>query len=110
MMGDFSLRRTLSGMRSRPKKEGTVMKLVIGIFIGMVFSGLILGLISGGVLRAEDDGESDLTTLLPDIGRIYRESLAAPFQQVEAEIEDEDIANFYHQLMQKTGLTQVDED
>ncbi len=83
------------------------MKLVIGILIGMVFSGLILGMISGGVSRAEDDGGFDLTSLLPDIGRIYRTSLAAPFQQVEAEIEDEDIANFYHRLMQDTGLTQV---
>ena len=83
------------------------MKLIIGIMIGMVFSGLILGMISGGILRAEDDGELDLTSLLPDIGRIYRTSLAAPFQQVEAEIEDEDIANFYHRLMQDTGLTQV---
>ena len=86
------------------------MKLAIGMLIGMVFSGLILGMISGSVLRAEDDGELDLKTLLPDIGQIYRESLAAPFQQVEAEIEDEDIANFYQRLMQKTGLTRVDEE
>ena len=86
------------------------MKLVIGILIGIVFSGLILGLISGGVSQAEDDGEFDLTSLLPDIGRIYRTSLAAPFQQVEEEIEDEDIANFYHRLMQETGLTQIAED
>lgn len=86
------------------------MKLVIGILIGIVFSGLILGLISGGVSRAEDDGGLDLTSLLPDIGRIYRTSLAAPFQQVEEEIEDEDIANFYHRLMQETGLTQIAED
>ena len=85
------------------------MKLVIGILIGIVFSGLILGLISGGVSRAED-GELDLTSLLPDIGLIYRTSLAAPFQQVEEEIEDEDIASFYHRLMQETGLTQIAED
>ena len=86
------------------------MKLVIGMLIGMVFGGLILGLISGGVSRAEDGGELDLSSLLPDIGHIYRTSLAAPFQQVETEIEDEDIANFYHRLMQDTGLTRVDED
>ncbi|HEY31691.1 MAG TPA: hypothetical protein G4O10_01135 [Dehalococcoidia bacterium] len=86
------------------------MKLVVGFFIGTLFAGLILGLISGGISVAQTDGDSDLTTLLPDIGKIYRTSLASPFQQVEQEIEDEDIANFYHRLMERTGLTQLPEE
>ncbi len=44
-----------------------------------------------------------------DIGKIYRTSLATPFQQVEGEIYDEDIANYYDALMQKTGLNEIPE-
>ena len=86
------------------------MKLVVGFLIGTIFAGLILGLISGGISVAETDDDFDLTTLLPDIGKIYRESLVSPFQQVEQEIEDEDIAAFYRRLMEKTGLTQISEE
>lgn len=44
-----------------------------------------------------------LTGLLPDIQKIYRESLTMPFIQAESEIYDEDIADFYHNLMEKTA-------
>ncbi|UCB42621.1 MAG: hypothetical protein JSV77_09220 [Dehalococcoidales bacterium] len=86
------------------------MRLVVGFVIGTLFAGLILGIISGGISVAQTDDDSDLTTLLPDIGKIYRTSLASPFQQVEQEIEDEDIAAFYRRLMEKTGLTQIPEE
>jgi hypothetical protein len=91
-------------------KEGASLKLVVGFLIGVAFTGLVLGLISGGISLAESDGDSDLTTLLPDIGKIYRTSLVSPFQQVEEEIEDEDIAAFYHRLMEETGLTEIPEE
>ncbi len=57
-------------------------------------------------LAAESENVTQsLTGLIPDIQKIYREALTAPFIQAESEIHDPDIAAFYHSLMQKTGLT-----
>jgi hypothetical protein len=52
-----------------------------------------------------DNGTSFLAGLVPDIDKIYRESLTAPFIRAESKIYDEDIAAFYGGLMDKTGLT-----
>lgn len=54
------------------------------------------------------DNTSFLADLLPDIEKIYRESLAAPFIRAESQIYDEDIAGFYRDLMNRTGLTEPD--
>jgi hypothetical protein len=53
--------------------------------------------------------ESDNVTqsfldLLPDIEKIYRESLIMPFEKAESKIYDEDIAEFYSELLDNTGL------
>ncbi len=85
------------------------MKLVLAFVAGVAFTGLVLGLVGGAVFGADSDDEQDLSTLLPDISHIYRTSLASPFQKVEQEIYDEDIADFYRSLMQDTGLTTVSE-
>lgn len=41
---------------------------------------------------------------VPAIEKIYRESLTMPFKKAEAKIWDEDIADFYSDLMDVTGL------
>jgi hypothetical protein len=83
------------------------MKVLAGFVMGVVFAGLVLGIISGRISHAESDGGIDLTGLLPDIAKIYRESLASPFEQVRQEITDEGIADFYDRLMGDTGLDKV---
>jgi hypothetical protein len=88
------------------------------ILIGFICSGIICFMILYGVrpvlpALAEttppaDESENvtqSLTGLIPDIQKIYRESLTMPFIQAESEIHDKDIAAFYHSLMEKTGLT-----
>jgi hypothetical protein len=44
--------------------------------------------------------------MLPDIEKIYRESLLMPFQKAAAKIYDEDIAEYYQQLLDATGLSE----
>jgi hypothetical protein len=84
------------------------MRVIVGFIIGVVFAAFVLWFMVGTPASAQTEGESSLADLLPDIGRIYRTSLAAPFQQVEKEIYDPDIANYYHRLMRETGLNQID--
>ena len=89
------------------------MKMVIGVLIGLVAGILATVVIVNGTFTAEADdaitteNSEDLSALLPDIGKIYRQSLGSPFREVEDEIYDEDIANYYHKLMQDTGLDQI---
>ena len=56
-------------------------------------------------INASDNGTNFFTKLVPDIEKIYRESLTSPFIRAGANITDEDIAGYYHDLMNKTGLT-----
>jgi hypothetical protein len=58
---------------------------------------------SGG--GSSDNGTSVLTKLMPDFEKIYRDALTEPFIRAESKITDPDIAEYYHGLMQKTGLT-----
>jgi ribosome biogenesis GTPase A len=90
------------------------MKLAIGFICGAAICFLIMFGIKpilpayAEEVNPPDDSENvtqTLVGLLPDIEKIYRESLTMPFIQAESEIHDEDIANFYHALMEKTGLT-----
>jgi len=55
---------------------------------------------------AADNTTQTLTNLLPNFAKIYQDALTAPFIKAESKITDPDIAEFYHELMQKTGLTQ----
>jgi hypothetical protein len=82
------------------------MKIVIGFIAGTI-AGLIITIFAFNcALPAKAEESEDLSSLLPDIQKIYRESLTAPFQQVESEIYDPEIAGFYNTLMQKTGLSE----
>jgi hypothetical protein len=90
------------------------MKIVISFICGVVICFLILNGVKP-VLPAfaeetpppeeSENVTQSLTGLILDIEKIYRESLTAPFIRAESEIYDEDIADFYRTLMEKTGLT-----
>jgi hypothetical protein len=47
---------------------------------------------------------TDTTSVLPDVKAIDENALGAPYRQVETEITDPDIANYFHTLMTETGL------
>ena len=83
------------------------MKIAAGFLAGMITCSLIMMFICNWAVPARAEESSELSNLLPDFGKIYRAALASPFQQVEKEIYDADIANFYHGLMEKTGLNEI---
>ena len=86
------------------------MKMLVGFFSGIMVCGfLLIGIQSAMPIRAESNDETSdnlsLVHLLPDIERIYREALLSPLHEAEKTIYDEDIAQFYHTLLEKTALT-----
>ncbi len=89
------------------------MKVAISFVCGAIVCGLMLiGAKAVIPTRAETGDVSDLSEnvtesfvdLLPDIEKIYRESLLKPFEKAESKIYDEDIAEFYSELLDSTGL------
>jgi hypothetical protein len=90
------------------------LKMAFSFISGILVCGLILfGVKNVLPIRADTDnlsGQSENTTqsflnLLPDIEKIYHESLTMPFKKAESKIYDPDIANFYHELMGKSVLS-----
>lgn len=88
------------------------MRLVVAFILGVVVCGL---LILGGksVLPTQADEASDnatenvtmtLVNLIPNVEEIYEESLTLPFTKAESKIYDPDIAEFYSELLDRTGL------
>ncbi|MFC2123095.1 hypothetical protein ACFLRP_05360 [Bacteroidota bacterium] len=72
---------------------------------------VFLALVSAFPIRAQADVLSDnisdnisLVDLLPDIEKIYKEALTLPYQEAGKQIYDEEIAEFYYLLLQRTGL------
>lgn len=89
------------------------MKMALSFVSGLLVCGLLIfGVKSALPIRAETDNTSGLSDnlsqsmveLLPDIERIYHESLIAPFQKAESKIYDEDIAQFYQELLDNSVL------
>ena len=89
------------------------MKASLGFFCGMIVCGLLLfGVQSAIPIRAQTENVSgvsenfsqSLVELLPDIEKIYREALTSPLHEAEKKIYDEDIAQFYHTLLERTSL------
>ncbi|MCJ7605721.1 MAG: hypothetical protein MUO19_06780 [Dehalococcoidales bacterium] len=89
------------------------MKVAISFVSGIIVCTLMLvGVRTVLPIRAETTSTDNITdnvtqtflNLLPDIEKIYREALQMPFQKAESKIYDEDIAEFYRDLMDATGL------
>ena len=92
------------------------VKITFGFFFGIALSMLLLfGIQTALPIRAQTDNLSlfsdnfSLVHLLPDIEKIYQEALISPLQQAEAKIYDEDIAEFYHQLLERSILSEMDD-
>ena len=88
------------------------MKIFLSFIGGMVACSLLLftvRMVLPAQAATDDPGSTENSTnslakLLPDIEKIYQESLTMPFKQAEKKIYDKDIAEFYRALMDKTGL------
>jgi len=89
------------------------VKMVLSFISGLMVCGLVLfGVKSAIPIRAENDNLSEpsenltqsLAELLPDIERIYHESLTAPFQKAGRKIYDEDIGQYYQELLDSSVL------
>jgi hypothetical protein len=83
--------------------------LLIGLVVEIIVGGLILLVLLSPISQAQSGNYADNTTsalmeFLPDIRKIYRTALISPLQEVEQEIQDPDIAEFYHRLLQKYDL------
>ena len=108
------------------------MKLMFSFLIGLVVGGLLIAGVMSAVLTKvqsvnydtglpsnvsslQEEGQEiqeeqseggNIIGILPDIRKIYHEALVSPFQKVEQEIHDEDIAQFYRELIESCGLAQ----
>jgi hypothetical protein len=89
------------------------MKMVISFIAGMavcslLYFGVRMVLPVQAVTDGSDEASANISNailkLLPDFESIYRESLTMPFKKAESKIYDEDIAEYYRALMDKTGL------
>jgi hypothetical protein len=94
------------------------VKVAISFIAGIIVCSLILfGIRTVLPIRAEStdnlSGSSgnvsqSLINLLPDIEKIYRKALTMPFEKAESKIYDKDIAQFYKELLDETGLRDPD--
>jgi hypothetical protein len=91
------------------------VKMAFSFIAGLMFCGLLLfGVNTVLPIRAQTDNLSELSEnvtqslvdLLPDIERIYREALTMPFRKAESKIYDEDIAEFYQELLDNSVLAE----
>jgi len=90
------------------------MKMAISFLCGIAVCALIVFGVKPILPTSADTTEANsgtdnttttLVKLLPDFEKIYRDALTSPFIKAESKIYDPDIAEYYHGLMQKTGLT-----
>jgi hypothetical protein len=96
---------------------GTIaMKIAISFISGVAVCCLIIFGIKTVIpsAHAETDNSSNvsgnftqsLINLIPDFEKIYREALIMPFEKAKSKIYDKDIADFYNELLDRTGLTE----
>lgn len=92
-----------------------ILKMAVSFLAGIVATSLVLFGIqtvapifaqTGGLDGQSDNQSQSLVGLLPDIEKIYYESLTLPFRKAEAKIYDDDIAEFYRDLMDRTVLSE----
>ena len=95
------------------------MKIALSFISGILLCGLILfGVKSVIPTQAQTDNSTDnlseqsetltqsLINLLPDVEKIYHDSLTMPFRKAESKIYDNDIAEFYQELLDNTVLNE----
>ncbi len=83
------------------------MKMVLGFFSGIITMAILFLCVQLFTpLHAQDEGTSSLTSLLPDIEKIYKEALISPLIKARQNIWDEDIAAYYQYLLERCSLTE----
>ncbi len=91
-----------------------MLKVAISFVAGVFVCGLVLfgaRTVMPAMAGSGDDPVTSenstigLVNLLPDFERIYQEALTMPFKKAESKITDPDIAAYYRDLMDATGLT-----
>ena len=92
------------------------MKMALSFVSGLVVCGLVLfGVKSTLPIQAQTDSDNltsdniSFVELLPEIERIYQDSLTTPFIKAEDKIYDDDIAQYYHELVESTVLYEPEE-
>ena len=92
------------------------MKMLLGFFSGVMVCGLILfGMQWAMPTMAQTDDTTStsdnlsLVELLPDIEKIYREALLTPLDEAGKGIYDEDVADYYRLLLERSGLDRPDD-
>lgn len=89
------------------------MKMALSFIAGMAVCGMLVfgvrmvlpvSAVADNPDTTSENISTSLLELLPDFEQIYRESLTMPFKKAESKIYDEDIAEYYRALMDKTGL------
>ena len=92
--------------------------MALSFISGLMVCGLLLfGVRTVMPIQAQTDNLSELSEnitqsfidLLPDIEKIYRESLTMPFRKAESKIYDDDIAEFYQELLDNTVLSEPED-
>lgn len=84
-----------------------MVKIVIGLVIGMILTGaLFMGPLAKVPSRAEADNSSP-GEVPTDIAEVYRESLLLPLQNAGDEITDSETSRFYNKLMQVYELDEI---
>jgi len=88
------------------------MKMIVGFFIGaMTICILLFGVQFFTPLRAQtEEEEQSIYDLVPDIEKINREALITPLLEAEKTIWDEDVAQYYHLLLQRCSFTEEERD
>jgi hypothetical protein len=81
---------------------GAIICYLIFIGVNPVLPAMADGAVNEG---GSDNNTGSLAGLLPDFEKIYKDALAEPFIKAESKIYDPEIADYYHGLMDKTGLT-----
>ena len=89
------------------------MKTLKGFIIGVTVCFIVMwvfGYFRVYALAADEPAltdETSFSSLLPDIGKIYRSALGSPYRQVKSEITDPEIAAFFARFMDETGLDKI---
>ncbi len=111
-------RMVLRDYQTFQKDKVFIVKIALSFFLGVVFCILLLvGMKAVAPLRASSEDLSSgsdnlsigLIDLLPDLEKIYREALVTPLLEAKKKIYDEDIAQFYDTLLEKSDLNTVEE-
>ena len=74
-------------------------RMLIGFLIGVVLTGVLSFTVMSLTPVIGDSDEESLTDILAELSAIYTGAISQPVQSVGEEIQDEEIAQFYQDLV-----------